>query len=185
MGLLKTIKMPLKYAGCLNQWGIASSYWLTKQSEIMFRKIALSGLFLSFLSLPLMAQQTATPDSPAQANARMGKNRSGQNRPMADPATRARKMTDRMTQELGLDQATSQKVYDVTLARTQKVNDIQASADNNKAKAQALKANADDYKSKLQGILTPDQFTKMQSMKGKMRGKRDGSDNDMNDKQNN
>lgn len=156
----------------------------------MFRKIALSGLLLSFLSLPLLAQQTATPDSPAQANARMGKNRSGQdqsmqNRPMADPATRARKMTDRMTQTLGLDQATSQKVYEATLARTQKVNDIQAGADNNKAKAQALKANADDYKSKLQGIITPDQFSKMEAMKGNRRGNRGSSANDMNDKQNN
>ena len=80
----------------------------------MFRKIALSGLLLSFLSLPLLAQQTATPDAPTQANARMGRNRSGQdrsmqNRPMADPATRARKMTDRMTQELGLDQANGAK----------------------------------------------------------------------------
>jgi protein CpxP len=153
----------------------------------MFRKIALSGLLLSFLSLPLLAQQTATPNAPAQANDRMGRNRSGQDRPMADPATRARKMTDRMTQELGLDQATSQKVYEATLARTQKVNDIQANTDNNKAKAQALKANADDYKSKLQGILTPDQFAKMGAMKGKgnRRGNRGGSDTDTNEKQNN
>jgi protein CpxP len=151
----------------------------------MFRKIALSGLLLSFLSLPLLAQQTAAPDAPAQANARMGRNRSGQDRPMADPATRARKMTDRMTQELGLDQATSQKVYDATLARTQKVNDIQASADNNKAKAQALKANADDYKRTLQGILPPDQFAKIEAMKGNRRGNRGGSDTDTNEKQNN
>ncbi len=153
----------------------------------MFRKIALSGLLLSFLSVPLLAQQTATPDAPTQANARMGRNRSGQNHPMADPATRARKMADRMTRELGLDQSTAQKVYDATLARTQKVNDIQASADNNKAKAQALKANDDDYKSKLQGMLTPDQFTKMEAMKGKgnRRGNRGGSDTDTNEKQNN
>ncbi|WP_020602410.1 DUF4890 domain-containing protein [Spirosoma spitsbergense] len=151
----------------------------------MFRKIALSGLLLSFLSLPLLAQQTAAPDAPAQANARMGRNRSGQDRPMADPATRARKMTDRMTQELGLDQATSQKVYEATLARTQKVNDIQASADNNKAKAQALKANADDYKRTLQGLLTPDQLAKIEAMKGNRRGNRGGSDTDTNEKQNN
>ena len=91
---------------------------------------------------------------------------------MADPATRARKMTDRMTQALGLDQPTAQKVYDATLARTQKVNDIQASADNNKAKAQALKANADEYKRTLQGILTPDQLAKMESTKGNRRGNR-------------
>ena len=51
---------------------------------------------------------------------------------MGDPATRAKKMTDRMTQQLGLDQATSQKVYDVTLSRAQKVDAIQASSDDNR-----------------------------------------------------
>lgn len=145
----------------------------------MFKKIALSGMMLSLLSLPLLAQQTATPDAPATTTNRLGRNRSMQHQ-TGDPATRARKMTDRMTQQLGLDQATSQKVYDVTLARAQKVNAIQASADDNKAKSQALKANADDFKAKLQSVLTPDQFAKLQSMKGGMRhgrgGKQAGSD---------
>lgn len=145
---------------------------------------------LSLFSLPLLAQQTATPDAPAQATTpttpaqTQTTTRMGRNRPMprmaqhqmGDPATRARKMTDRMTQQLGLDQATSQKLYDATLARAQKVEAIQASSDDNRAKAQALKANADDYKSKLQSILTPDQFAKVQAMKGKMRHGRGGSD---------
>jgi protein CpxP len=141
----------------------------------MFKKIALSGLLLSMLSLPLLAQQTTTPDAPA-TTARMGKGRSMQQHPMGDPATRAKKMADRMTQQLGLDQATSQKVYDASLARAQKVNDIQASADDNKAKSQALKANADDFKAKLKSILTPDQFAKVESMKGHMRKGKGGPD---------
>ncbi|MFD2936083.1 DUF4890 domain-containing protein [Spirosoma flavum] len=137
----------------------------------MFKKIALSGLLLSLFSFPLVAQQTATPDAPVQSNTRMGKSRPMQQQ-MGDPATRAKKMTDRMTKQLGLDQATSQKVYDVTLARAQKVDAIQASSDDNRAKAQSLKANADDFKAKLKGILTPDQFTKLESMKGHMRNGR-------------
>ncbi|AKD57377.1 hypothetical protein [Spirosoma radiotolerans] len=146
----------------------------------MLKKIALSGLLLSLFSFPLLAQQTATPDAPTQTNTRrMGKNGAMQRHQMGDPATRAKKMTDRMTQQLGLDQGTSQKVYDVTLARAQKVDAIQASSDDNKAKAQALKANADDFKAKLKGILTPDQFAKLESMKGKggMRHGRSGPDN--------
>ena len=142
----------------------------------MFKKIALSGLLFSLFSFPLLAQQTATPDAQIQASTRMGRNRSMQQRPMADPATRARKMTDRLTKQLGLDQATSQKVYDATLARDQKISDIQANSDDNKAKATALKANADDYKSKLQGILTPDQYTTLQAMKGQKHHKKDGND---------
>ncbi|UFH54554.1 DUF4890 domain-containing protein [Spirosoma sp. KNUC1025] len=144
----------------------------------MFKKIALSGLMLSLLSLPLWAQQTATPDSPAQTTTRMGRNGSMRDHQMGTPETRARKMTDRMTQHLGLDQATSQKLYDATLARAQKVDAIQASSDDNRAKAQALKANADDFKAKLQSILTPDQFAKLQSMKGKMRHGRGGRPDD-------
>ena len=151
----------------------------------MFKKIALSGLLLSLFSFPLLAQQTTTPDAPAQANTRrMGKNGGMQQHQMGDPATRAKKMTDRMTKQLGLDQATSQKVYDVTLARAQKIDAIQAGSDDNRAKAQALKANAYDFKAKLKGILTPDQFTKFEAMKGKgkMRHGPDGSANSDQDK---
>lgn len=145
----------------------------------MIKKIALSGLLLSFFSLPLLAQQTATPDVPSQTNTRVGRNRPMQ-REIGDPATRAKKMTNRMTQALGLDQATSQKVYDATLARAQKVNAIQAGSDDNKAKRQALRANADDYKATLKSILTPDQFAKLDAMKGnKKHGRRSAEgDND-------
>lgn len=132
----------------------------------MLKKIALSGLLLALFSFPLLAQQTATPDAPANTR-RMGKRDAVQPHQMGDPATRARKMTDRMTKQLGLDQATSQKVYDAALARAQKIDAIQSGSDDNRAKAQALKANADDFKAKLKSILTPDQFTKFDSMKGK------------------
>ena len=100
---------------------------------------------------------------------------------MADAPTRARKMTDRMTKQLGLDQATSQKVYDATLARDQKIDDIRANSTDNRANAKAMKANADDYKSKLQGILTPDQFAKAEAMRGKGRRNQGGNGADNND----
>ena len=132
----------------------------------MFKKIALSGLLLSLFSFPLLAQQATTPDAPANTR-RMSKNGAMQPHQKGDPATRAQKMTDRMTKQLGLDQATSQKVYAITLARAQKIDAVQAGSDDNRAKAQALKDNADDFKTKLKGILTPDQFTKFESMKGK------------------
>ncbi|GAB4048785.1 DUF4890 domain-containing protein [Spirosoma litoris] len=149
----------------------------------MFKKlIALSGLLLALSSLPLLAQQTATPAAPAQAGSRMGKGRGMQPYQAADPATRAQRMTDRMTKQLGLDEATSKKVYDLSLARAQKIDAIQKGTDDNKTKNQALKANADDFKSKLQGVLTPDQFTKFESMKGHMgRGRGNGGSTDDND----
>lgn len=142
----------------------------------MLKKIALSGLVLTMFALPLLAQQTTTPDAPA---ARMGKSRGMQQYQAADPATRAQKMTDRMTRQLELDQATSKKVYDVLLARAEKVDAIQKGSDDNKTKAQALKANADDFKSKMKSILTPDQYTKFESMRGR-RG-RDSNNSDKDD----
>ncbi len=135
----------------------------------MFKNLVLSVFLFSFVSVPLLAQQTSTPDAPAQTTNRMDRNRSMHQRPMADPQTRARRMTDRMTKQLSLDGATSQKVYDATLTHAQKVDAIMANSDDKKAKGQAMKANADEFKSKLQSILTPDQFAKVQEMRGKMR----------------
>ncbi|WP_338874156.1 DUF4890 domain-containing protein [Spirosoma sp. SC4-14] len=135
----------------------------------MLKKIAICGIMFSFLSLPLLAQQTAVPDAPPANRGKMGRgNRSGQTYQMADAATRAQHETDRLTQQLGLDQATSQKVHDAALAHSQKVDAINATSDDNQTKQAALKANADDFKTKLQGILTPDQFAQLQSMKGRM-----------------
>ena len=93
-------------------------------------------------------------------------------RPMADAATRARKMTDRMTKDLGLNEATSKKTYDITLARATKIDQIQGSAIDGKAKNDALKANADDFKAKLKSILTAEQFAKFEEMKKDERGPR-------------
>ena len=90
---------------------------------------------------------------------------------MADPATRARRQTDRIAKFLNLDQATTQKLYDADLARTQQVDVIMKGTDDKKARQKALKANADAYKAKLQTILTPDQVTKLEQMKDKMKNR--------------
>lgn len=95
-----------------------------------------------------------------------------QGQKMADPTIRAQRMTDRLIKELGLNQATSQKVYAAALTRAQKIDNIQASPDDNRTKAKALKANADDFKTQLKSMLTPDQFTKFEGMRGHMRAGR-------------
>ncbi len=133
----------------------------------MFTKLAYTGLLCSLLSLPLLAQQAPMSTVPHQQGTKQGQK-------MADPTIRAQRMADRLTKELGLDQATSQKVHTAALARAQKIDNIQASPDDNRTKAKALKANADDFKAQLKSILTPDQFTKFESMRGRMRGGRGG-----------
>ena len=92
----------------------------------------------------------------------------GQNK-MADAATRAQKMTDKLTQSLGLDAATSAKVLAAATTRCQKVDELQKMTDN-KAKDTALKANSVEYKAALKGILTPAQFAKMSEMGDKGKG---------------
>lgn len=136
--------------------------------------IVLSSFMLTLCSSSLFAQQTAATNAPDQTNAPKVKNRSAQTYQAADPTVRAQKMSDRMKQQLGLDEATSKKVYDVVLARAQKVDAIQKSSDDNRTKAKELKANADDFKSKLKEVLTPDQFSKFTSMTGRMRAGRRG-----------
>ena len=135
---------------------------------------------LSMLSLPLLAQQTTTPTSEAPATATKGDRM--QRYQASDPATRARRQTDRMTQALNLDQATSKKVYDVTLARAEKVEAIMKGSDPSNSKGKALREATDEYKSKLQGILTPEQMAKAEQLqeqtKGRMRGRQGTNPND-------
>ena len=140
----------------------------------MLKKIALGGLMLSLFARPLLAQQPTTPASEAPAAAASAANKTNrmQHHQATDPATRARRQTDRMAKMLNLDQATAQKVYDADLARTQQVDAILKGTDANKNRQQALKANADAFKAKLQTILTPEQLAKVEQMKAQMKGRR-------------
>lgn len=139
----------------------------------MFKKIAFSGLMLSMLALPLLAQQTTTPTSEAPA---AGNNR-GQRYQATDPATRAKRQTDRITQSLSLDEATSKKLYDINLARAQKAEEVMKGSDPSNTKAKAIREYNAEYKTKLQGILTPEQMAKVEEMQSQQQGRRrDGND---------
>lgn len=76
---------------------------------------------------------------------------------MPDAATRAQHEADRLAKMLTLDDATKQKVYDASLAHSTKVDEINAAGGKDQA---AFKANKEAFNTALQGILTPDQFTK-------------------------
>ncbi len=141
---------------------------------IMTIKLALGGLFLTALlvSTTAQAQQTAPrANAPTGMSQQMGRaNRGNGNYQAADPATRARRMTDQLTSQLKLDDATSKKVYDLVLARDQQIDAIQTGTDDNRTKNTKLNANATDFKSKMQGVLTADQYQQFLSMKHRGRG---------------
>lgn len=133
------------------------------------------------LALPLLAQTTKpTSEAPATAT----KNNRATRYQATDPATRARRQTDRMTQYLSLDQATSKKVYDVNLARAQKAEEIMKGTDPSNTKAKAIREYNAEYRTKLQAILTPEQMAKVDQMQADERTRRRGGsatdDKDMN-----
>jgi len=76
------------------------------------------------------------------------------------PEQRAEKMSQQLGKQLGLDAATMAKVKAAALVRDQKIDAIQTGTDSNKAKNTALQANAQEFKTALKGILTPEQFAK-------------------------
>jgi hypothetical protein len=94
------------------------------------------------------------------------------------PEVRAAKMTERMTRQLGLDEATAKNVNAIALERAVKVDAINNSADDVKTKQAAFVANKQDFEAKLKGALSADQFAKYQSMENG--GDRDGKGNNEN-----
>jgi periplasmic protein CpxP/Spy len=89
------------------------------------------------------------------------------------PEVRAAKMTERMTRQLGLDEATAKNVNAIALERAMKVDAINNSADDAQTKQAAFVANKQDFEAKLKGVLSADQFAKFQSMENGGAGRSD------------
>ena len=130
------------------------------------RFTALAAVLLAS-SLAAQAQQAPAASTPAAPNARATASRAPQAYHAAPAAQRADKMSQEIGKQLGLDAATTDKVRAAALTRCQKIDDIQNGAANNKDKSKALQANAQDFKTALQGILTPAQYTQYTSHGGK------------------
>ncbi|GAB3706660.1 hypothetical protein GCM10027592_40340 [Spirosoma flavus] len=143
----------------------------------MLKKFIVGGFFLSLLSLPLFNQRANAQDATTQ-NRTERRGRTMQN---VDPATRAQRMTDRMTKELALDDATSKKVYGLVLARAEKMDAIQKSSDDRQTKMQAMKAGTESFRSDMKKVLTADQFAKFESMRSKMGRGRGGFNREKSD----
>ena len=127
----------------------------------MKKTFFLSLALFAFISTETFAQSLQKPNAPDNGTSQR-QNR--QDKPMADAATRTQRYTDRLTQTLSLDAATSKKVYDSYLARTNKVDEIQASTASGKDKNDALKANKDAFENSLKRILSADQFAQYSKM---------------------
>jgi len=75
-----------------------------------------------------------------------------------DAITRAQSFTNYLKKNLGLDDATSQKVFRVYLDNTKPVDEIPQLPISDDEKKERLKANKLAFNEKLKGILTPGQY---------------------------
>ncbi len=149
------------------------------------KKIMLMTAIVLGIGTTLMAQTTAppVPVTPAAPEAKMKHHRGdksdgkddksdGDGYHAADPTGRANKMANRIKEACGLDDATTQKVTQICLARNQKVDEIQTGSMSNQDKNKALMDNKNNFESQLKAILTADQFATFSSMKKGDRGNR-------------
>jgi hypothetical protein len=81
-----------------------------------------------------------------------------------DAEARAKHQTERLTKDLGLNETTSKKAFDLALARAKKMDEIMASSAERLEKMKLGKANQETFENKMKEILTADQFKKFKEI---------------------
>jgi len=121
--------------------------------------LLLAAPLLSFAQQPVAAP-AAAPTTRAPKGAYGARPKVAAVYKAAAPEERGERLSQQLGKQLGLDAATTAKVKAAAVVRAQKIDAIQTGTDSNKAKNTALQANAQDFKTALKGILTPEQFAK-------------------------
>lgn len=95
-----------------------------------------------------------------------GGSKEGQPKESLTPEQRADKMTNRMTEELGLSEDQKQKIYKINLDNAQKREAQRAAMEEDrKAKRAEMQAQNQVQNEQIEAVLTPDQKTKWQEVK--------------------
>ncbi len=95
-----------------------------------------------------------------------------QREPM-DPQKRAERVSADLKQALTLDDATTKKIYDLELGRTQEVMKIrETNAGDREAMRESMKGINEKFQTSLKGILSEDQIKKYQEWQAAEREKR-------------
>lgn len=115
------------------------------------------------LALALSATAASAQTMPAQAGGR----------PQRTPDEMAARQTQGLTKQLGLSADQSAKVQQIMLARDQDMmamrSQMQAGTGDRKQMRGQMQANRAKYDDQLKAVLTPDQFTQMQTMQANRR----------------
>lgn len=86
-----------------------------------------------------------------------------------DAIKRSQDFAENLKKDLGLDDATTKKVFNAYLGNTKSVDEIGVLSMSEKEKKEKMKANKTAFDEKLKGILSADQFSKyMKMQKGKV-----------------
>ncbi len=91
------------------------------------------------------------------------------------PEERAKRQTDRLTEQLSLNADQEKQVLALNLERVKKMDEARAAGDN--GGRDAFRASQEEYSKKLAAILTPEQQEKFKKMQAEMR-QRGGGSND-------
>jgi Spy/CpxP family protein refolding chaperone len=112
------------------------------------------------LTIGTAAAQTSPPDG-----GRMQGGGGGYGRMQGSPDEMAKRQTERMTQELGLNADQAAKVQQIQTARVQEMQTMrgQAGGDRDKMREQ-MQASRTKYDAQFKEVLTADQYTKYTSM---------------------
>ncbi|MEI7581121.1 hypothetical protein [Runella sp.] len=95
-----------------------------------------------------------------------------QREPM-DPVKRAERVSADLKQALTLDDATTKKVYDLELSRTQEAQKIrEKNADDRDAMRESMKGVNEKFQTSIKAVLTEEQFKKYQEWQTAEREKR-------------
>ena len=117
--------------------------------------------FLTLLAAFALTAGTAA----AQAPAPEGGDTQGRGRMQGNPEEMAKRQTERMTQELGLNADQAAKVQQIQVARAQEMQAMrgQGGGDRDKMREQ-MQASRTKYDAQFKQVLTADQYTKYTTM---------------------
>jgi len=124
------------------------------------KKIIVIAACLFSLTSVVNAQEPAAPKAKAHSQ-----------RDAGTAEQRAQKQVDRLSAEVALTEAQKPKVYDLTLARVKKVDEIKAKYKdpNDKERTAAMATVKKEYREALKALMTPEQIEKAKAKAKEMK----------------
>jgi hypothetical protein len=120
------------------------------------KKLILSAAVFAIFN-SVIAQTAQTPQT-AKPQAEVSQKR---NKPAQSPEQRAKKKSQKISQQLGCDPAQTEKIYSLLVAKQKKVNEIRGEKKElTKEEKEKIREIRKSYVTELKAILNPEQFKK-------------------------